>query len=87
MARILLRFNTKFEQDEKKRTWRVLEDGVERLAEKVLVGTHGETIQEDVDGVAKYHILFNGATLWYDDVASIISMDIYESMKKSGLIE
>lgn len=73
MARILLRFNTKFEQDPKQRTWRVLEDGVEKLASKVFIQCDGQTIQEDIDGVPKYHVLFNGKTLWADDEATIIS--------------
>jgi plasmid stabilization system protein ParE len=86
MARILLRFNTKFEQDPKKRTWRVLEDGIERLASHVSIGTNGETIQEDIDGVPKYHILFDGKILWDEDKAAIISSDLHNSLKTSGTI-
>jgi hypothetical protein len=87
MARILLRFNTKFEQDSKGRTWRVLEDGIERLASKVFIhAVDGQTIQEDVDGVPKYHLLFNGGTIWENDEATIISNECHESLKNCGRI-
>lgn len=74
MSRILIRFNTKFEDDPQKRKWRVLEDGVEKLAHKVLISTDAETIQEDVDGIPKYHIMCHGSVHWTNnDVA-----DVYE---------
>lgn len=64
MDRILLRFNTKFEEDSLKRTWRVLVNGEETLAAKVIIQVIGETIQEPVDGIQKYHILCHGKVIW-----------------------
>jgi hypothetical protein len=66
MHRILLRFNTKWEQDDLKRRWRLLVDGEERLAHKVLIWVEGETITEPVDGEAKDHILLHGHVAWGD---------------------
>ena len=71
MDRILIRFNTKFEEDPQKRTWRVLVNGQERLAEKILVRAMGETIQEAVNGVHKYHVMFYGTVTWNGDIATI----------------
>lgn len=72
MDRVLLRFNTKFEEDPLKRTWRVLVNGVETLAEKVYINIPGETIQEDVaPGVTKFHILCYGKVHWEGDIATV----------------
>ena len=79
MSRILLRFNTKFTDDPKRRTWRVLVDGKEKLAEKVFVNAVGETIQEDVDGVPKYHVMFNGHVTWDGDLATISRTQKFEN--------
>jgi hypothetical protein len=79
VSRILLRFNTKFTEDPKRRTWRVLVDGKEKLAEKVFVNAAGETIQEDVDGVPKYHVMFNGHVSWEGDLATISKTQSFEN--------
>lgn len=72
MARVLLRFNTKFEEDPKRRTWRVLVDGTEKLADKVYINVLAETITEDVaPGVTKYHVLCHGNVAWDGDTATI----------------
>lgn len=71
MSRILLRFNTKFQEDPQKRTWRVLVDGKEKLADKVFIRVAGETVQEYVDGILKYHILCDGHVIWNNDTATI----------------
>lgn len=72
MDRILLRFNTKFEEDQEKRTWRVLVNGTETLADKVIIRyVCCETIQEDVDGIPKYHILCFGKVNWQGNTAII----------------
>ena len=71
MDRILLRFNTKFEEDPARRTWRVLVNGAETLASKVIIKVNGETIQEDVAGIPKYHILCIGCVVWDGSIATI----------------
>ncbi len=72
MSRILLRFNTKFEEDKKRRTWRVLVDGIEKLASKVYINVTSETITEDVaPGVTKYHVLCHGNVTWDEDEVTI----------------
>lgn len=71
MDRILIRFNTKFEEDVEKRPWRILVNGVETLAERVLISTPGETIQEDVGGIPKYHIMCFGKVKWAGRTATI----------------
>ncbi|MFZ4508263.1 MAG: hypothetical protein ACOYON_11275 [Fimbriimonas sp.] len=64
-SRILVRFNTKFTEDPEGRTWRVLVDGVETLAHKVMIDTPTETITESIStGEVKHHILCHGRVEW-----------------------
>lgn len=57
MNRILVRFNTKFEEDTLKRKWRLLIDGEEWLVHKVSITGHCHTIEETIKtGEIKYHI-------------------------------
>jgi hypothetical protein len=71
MHRILVRFNTKWEQDDQKRRWRILVDGKESLAHKVIIQVEGETVTEPVDGETKDHFLFFGHVDWKDDYVKI----------------
>lgn len=71
--RILVRFNTKWEKDLNKRTWRVLVDGTESLASDVTLNVPTSTIQEDVSGVPKWHMLCHGYVVWNGDKATIRS--------------
>jgi len=74
--RILVRFNTKWEQDPLKRTWRVLVNGEERLASDVHIEVACRSIIEDVEDqqgrVTKYHMLCHGKVNWDGDVATIV---------------
>jgi len=70
-ARILIRFNTKFEQDELKRKWRVLIDGEEKLAEKVYVSVPCETVIENVGDDTKYHVMCHGIVKWDHNIAIV----------------
>ena len=70
--RILVRFNTKWEQDSQKRQWRVLVNGVESLAHKVAIKTPLETIEEQVAGEQKFHFLCFGKVIWNNSLAQII---------------
>lgn len=72
MKRILIRYNTKHEQDEGFRKWRVVIDGTEHLAHKVKVNVPCETICEDVGGTEKYHFLCFGEVSWRDKETAII---------------
>lgn len=73
MSRILLRFNTKYKEDPEGRTWRVLVDGTETLAHKIVTTIPCETIQEPVEGVEKHHFLCWGKVDWTEgDVAWIL---------------
>lgn len=59
--RILVRFNTKFEDDKLKRKWRVLLNGIEHLAHNVAINVPCETITEPIDtGEIKHHFLCYG---------------------------
>ncbi len=70
--RILVRFNTKWEQDPLKRTWRVLVNGEEKLASDVHIDVPCRSIVEDVEpGVTKYHMLCYGKVSWDGDLATI----------------
>jgi hypothetical protein len=71
MNRILIRFNTRFQDDELKRTWRVLINGQEYLAENVQINIPCETLYEPVDGVPKWHFLCHGVVLWENNKAII----------------
>ncbi len=70
--RILVRFNTKWQNDPQKRQWRVLVNGVEALAHKVDIRTASETIEEEIAGEQKFHFLCFGKTVWYDTNVQII---------------
>jgi hypothetical protein len=67
-SRILIRFNTKFEEDSEKRKWRLLVDGEESLAHKITFYTFGETITETIPtGEVKHHILCEGTVRWEEN--------------------
>jgi hypothetical protein len=70
--RILVRFNTKWQNDPDKRQWRVLVNGVESLAHKVVIKTTVTTIEEEVAGEQKFHFLCYGQVLWQGTNAEII---------------
>ncbi len=77
MSRILVRFNTKWEQDEQKRQWRVVVDGVEELAHKVKIRTACDTIQEAIStGEIKHHFLCEDSFVTWDgaSVATIATI-------------
>lgn len=58
--RILVRFNTKWEQDPEKRQWRILINGHETLAHQVVMLKPCKTIEEPVEGVQKFHFETTG---------------------------
>ena len=62
--RILVRFNTKWRDDWQNRQWRILVNGVETLAHKVVINTQMETIEEEVSGEQKFHFLCSGKVIW-----------------------
>jgi hypothetical protein len=65
MNRILIRFNTKWQEDELKRKWRVLENGIETLAHQVHISIPCTTHEEEVPGAGlKWHFLCWGKTTW-----------------------
>lgn len=71
--RILIRFNTKFEEDSLSRKWRVLVDGVESLAHKVKIHGICETITEPIaSGEIKHHFLCVGYLIWEDDFEATV---------------
>ena len=72
-SRILVRFNTKWEQDRLSRKWRVVTNGVETLAHEVTVTIPCTTIQEDVptDGT-RWHFLCWGDVFWDDEHRAVI---------------
>jgi hypothetical protein len=76
-SRILLRFNTKFAEDPEKRTWRVLVNGEETLAHKVLIKIPCETITEPIStGEIKHHFLCYGKVEWLPgDVAEVVASE------------
>lgn len=69
--RILLRFNTKWQDDPTTRKWRVLVNGEEKLARKVYLNLPCETVEEAVDGVAKFHLMCHGRVFWNDGDAYV----------------
>ena len=74
LQRILIRFNTKHAEDYERvvgRKWRVLVNGTERLAEKVIIRARDETIEEEVDGIPKFHVEYYGFVRWNGDIATI----------------
>ncbi len=83
MDRILVRFNTKFGDDPDGRRWRVLVNGSERLAHKVVMMIPCETVTEPiVSGEIKDHFLCFGAVDWQSgDVARIVSTASSDSLE------
>lgn len=73
--RILVRFNTKFGNDPSGRRWRVLVNGEEHLAHKVVMSIPCETVTEPIaTGEIKDHFLCFGSVEWESgDVARIVS--------------
>lgn len=69
--RILVRFNTKWGQDPLKRQWRVLTNGQEKLAEKVVIREDVETISEPVNNEPKFHFLMHGHSKWEENKVEI----------------
>lgn len=69
--RILVRFNTKWKEDELLRKWRVLENGVETLAHEVSITIPCKTIQEDVTEGTRWHFLCWGEAVWDGTNATI----------------
>lgn len=76
-SRILLRFNTKVAEDPQKRTWRVLVNGEETLAHKVLIQIPCETITEPIaTGEIKHHFLCYGRVEWHPgDIAEVVASE------------
>jgi len=70
--RILVRFNTKWEQDPAERQWRILVNGVESLAHRVNIQIPCQTIMEPVEGCEKYHFLCYGKVEWDGTYANIV---------------
>lgn len=75
MDRILIRFNTKVADDPEGRAWRVLVNGVERLAHKVNVLIPCETITEPIaTGEIKHHFLCYGKVFWEENhIARVVN--------------
>lgn len=71
--RILLTFNTKFEEDPQKRKWKVLVNEVERLAHQIVVIAYAETVVERIpQGEERCSFLCEGRVVWKEgDVALI----------------
>jgi len=61
--RILVRFNTKFQEDPDQRHWRVLVNGQETLAHRVEINVPAKTVMEQVGSEEKYHILCYGKVM------------------------
>jgi hypothetical protein len=61
---ILVRFNTKWKNDPISRQWRVLVNGKETLAHKVIIQSLSETVEQPVDGEQKFHFLAYGNIEW-----------------------
>lgn len=61
---ILIRFNTKWEDDPQKRQWRILVEGKETLASHISIKVPCYTIEEPVDGIKKFHFLCVGQVNW-----------------------
>ena len=72
MDKVLVRFNTKHEMDGGCRKWRVLVNGKEWLAQKVMISVPCETVCESVEGVDKYHFLCHGKVEWAGETATIL---------------
>lgn len=68
---ILIRFNTKWQDDELKRQWRVVIEGKERLADKVNISVPCETHEEPINGEQKFHFKCFGRIKWFKDNAII----------------
>ena len=70
--RILVRFNTKWQEDVMQRKWRVLMNGEEKLAHEILITIPCKIIQEDVPDVGtKWHFLCYGNVTWCEHNALI----------------
>lgn len=62
--RILVRFNTKWQEDSLGRQWRVVVDGIEELAHHVRIMVPCQTIRENVGEEPKFHFVCHGEAVW-----------------------
>lgn len=69
--KILVRFNTKWQEDNLKRQWRVLVNGNETLAAHVCLRTGSYTVEEAINGEQKFHFLCRGKVVWVGNNAII----------------
>jgi hypothetical protein len=82
--RILIRFNTKFEECPAKLKWRVLVNGQEFLADKVYIEVPCESITEPIStGEIKHHILCHGKAVW-EDSYTVRVVNLINSHKESN---
>ncbi len=71
--RILVRFNTKYKEDDLRRNWRVLINGEETLAHDVYINVPTETIVEPIaTGEIKYHFLCWGSARFSENHIAVI---------------
>jgi len=68
---ILLRFNTKWQNDPEGRKWRVVINDIEHLASEVHIHAKARTVEKEVNGEPKFHLFCIGTVQWSGDVASI----------------
>ena len=64
---VLIRFNTKWQDDSKRRKWRVVINGFEYLASQVHIRVDCDSIEEPINGEPKFHMLCFGYATWKDD--------------------
>lgn len=76
MPKINIRYNTNFPENSRYQ-WRVLIDGIEKLANDVLISTPCYTTSEKIEGVGiKYHITTNSDNVKINSVFGVISIII-----------
>jgi hypothetical protein len=72
MSTIKLRFNTESALDKSMLPWRVVVDGVEHLAQRVIFATDAYTTHDEVaPGRFKWHVTCVGEPAWHGTVCTI----------------
>ena len=71
MALVQIRFNTEHMRDPSVLPWRVLVDGVERLASSVMILTSAWTTSQLLSGERKWHLTCVGEPVWDGEYCTV----------------
>ena len=73
MAKIQIRFNTKYLEGDPRMKWRLLIDGKEFLAQDIKINVPSFTTEDIIEtGEMKWHLSCVGEVVWQGAVATVV---------------